>query len=100
MPNIEQAARWVVVTSSSDMETLKMCMEAAQEWYENSGVPRLENSSLYDLGVYQLTAHYYDNRGVINEVATRTGAAQLPLGVFSIMHQLRTTPPGSEANSP
>ena len=101
MPNIDELKRYAVLDpgcgdvyleasqqSEQDAQEalLQMCMEAAVEWFKNAGVkPPAEPSRLYDLGVYMLAVHYFDNRGVIGAKDD-----QLPLGVFSIMHQLRT----------
>lgn len=85
MPSIDELKRYAVLDPDGDVETLKICMEAAEEWFANAGVPRpKETTRLYDLGVYMLAVHYFDNRGAIGNTD-----AQLPFGVFSIMHQLR-----------
>lgn len=88
MPNLDTLARYANATTDTDKELLADCMEAAQVWFENAGVKRLEDNKLYDLGVYQLATHYFDNRGVVAEGST----AEIPHGIFPIMHQLRSTP--------
>lgn len=88
MPNIETLARWAAANMDTDRELLELAMEAAMAYLENAGVPRLENDKLYDLAVYQLGVHYFDNRGVMAE----GGAAEIPMGVNAIMHQLRLQP--------
>ena len=85
MPNIETLARWAAANMDTDRELLEMAMVAAQQYLENAGVPRYENDKLYDLAVYQLGVHYFDNRGVMAEGS----AAEIPMGVNAIMHQLR-----------
>lgn len=93
MPDLEELCRYAGATLDTDRWLLNTCMEAAQLWYENAGVSRREANALYDLGVYQLATHYYDNRGVIADVGN---IEHVPLGVFSIMHQLRSAPGESE----
>lgn len=92
MPNIEELRRYSRETPDTTDEELTMYMEAAQIWYENAGVARLAGNRLYDLAVYMLASHWLDNKGVIADAGTE----HTPLGVFSIMHQLRSTPPESE----
>ena len=85
MPSIEELKRYAVLDPDGDVETLSLCMEAAKAWFANAGVAEPdEPNRLYDLGVYMLAVHYFDNRGAIGNAD-----AQLPFGVFSIMHQLR-----------
>lgn len=86
MPDLNGLKRYAVASTDTDEVTLQLCMDAAVKWFENAGVPHLPDNPLYDLGVYQLATHYFDNRGVIAEGS----AAQLPLGIFAIMHQLRS----------
>lgn len=86
MPSIEELRRYAVLDPDGDVATLNMCMEAAKQWFANAGVAEpTEPNKLYDLGVYMLAVHYFDNRGAIGS----KNDEQLPLGVFSIMHQLR-----------
>ncbi len=85
MPKLEELKRYAVLDPGGDEQLLKMCMEAAQTWFEGAGVPEpAEPNRLYDLGVYMLAVHYFDNRGVIGGKDS-----ELPMGVWSIMHQLR-----------
>ena len=88
MPNIETLARWAAANMDTDQEMLELCMEAAQNYLENEGVPRLADDKLYDLAVYQLAVHFFDNKGVIAE----GGTAEIPMGPNAIMHQLRLQP--------
>ena len=85
MPDINTLARYAAANSSTDTELLSRCMEAAQTWLQNAGVARRTDDQLYDLAVYMLATHYFDNRGVAAEGST----AEIPMGVMSIMHQLR-----------
>lgn len=84
MPNIDDLRRYAVLDPDGDETTLRLCMDAAINWYANAGVPPGTENPLYDLGVYMLAVHYYDNRGVLADKS-----AEVPLGVMSIMHQLR-----------
>lgn len=75
-------------------EDLALYLEAAQIWLDNAGVPRLTGNALYVLCVYMLATHWLDNKGVVAD----TGSTDhTPLGVFSIMHQLRSTPESEAA---
>lgn len=93
MPSIDELKRYAVLDPDGDEETLKICMEAAEEWFANAGVPRpKETTRLYDLGVYMLAVHYFDNRGAVSDAgkgATTETDRHIPFGVLSIMHQLR-----------
>ncbi len=87
MPNLDDFRRYAVATSDSDSAMLEMCMNAAVEWYKNAGVdPPETQSALYDMGIYMLALHFYDNRGAVDVQSV----GELPFGVFSIMHQLRS----------
>lgn len=84
MPNIDDLRRYAVVDPAEDSRDLEMCMAAAQRYFANSGVPVPENEDpLYDLGIYMLAVHYYDNRGGVGDKT-----AELPFGVCSIIRQL------------
>lgn len=86
MPSMEELRRYAVLDPEGDTQTLEMCLEAAMTWFENAGVPKPdEPNRLYDLGVYMLAVHYFDNRGAMGT----KNDSELPMGVFSIMHQLR-----------
>ena len=85
MPSIDELKRYAVVDPNGDDRELRLCMAAAQRYFANAGVPEPAGGDpLYDLGIYMLAVHYYDNRGVSGD---RT--EQLPFGVNSIIHQLR-----------
>lgn len=87
MPTLDGLKRYGVLGASSDDTTLKLCLDAAVEWFTGAGVrPPDPANPLYDMGVYMLALHYYDRRGV---VADRAEVAALPYGVMSIVHQLR-----------
>lgn len=84
MPNIDDLKRYAVVDPTDDGHLLEDCMAAAVRYFENAGVPAPEAyDPLYDMGIYQLAVHYYDNRG-----ATGEQQAPLPFGVSSIIWQL------------
>ena len=84
MPNIEDLKRYAVVDPTEDSRVLENCMAAAVRYFKNAGVPAPEEDDpLYDMGIYQLAVHYYDNRG-----ATGEQQAPLPFGVSSIIRQL------------
>lgn len=85
MPNIDDLKRYAVVDPTEDGKVLEGCMAAAQRYFENAGVPEPQvPDPLYDMGIYMLAVHYYDNRG-----ASGDRTEQLPFGVNSIINQLR-----------
>ena len=90
-PSIDELKRYAGLSPDGDAATLTLCMRAAMKWFENAGVvaPTEEENPLYNLGVYQLALHYYDNRGVLDSSGTLRGSDNLPFGVLSIMNQLR-----------
>lgn len=102
MPNIQTLARVAAANADTDGAVLALCMEAAQRWLENAGAARRTDDELYDWAVYMLATHYYDNRGVMADGS----AAEIPMGVMTIMHQLRLENPepvtdgGGTAGSP
>ena len=45
---------------------LKLCLDAAVEYYRNADAPApAEPSALYDLGIYMLAATWYNARGTL-----------------------------------
>lgn len=85
MPNIDDLKRYAVVDPADDSRVLEGCLAAAVRYFENAGVPAPQKDDpLYDMGVYQLAVHYYDNRGAVGEKQEA-----LPFGVSSIIWQLR-----------
>lgn len=90
-PSIDELKRYAGLSPDGDAITLALCMHAAIKWFENAGVaaPTDKGNPLYNLGVYQLALHYYDNRGVLDSGGTLRGNDALPFGVMSIMNQLR-----------
>ena len=84
MPNINDLKRYAVVDPGEDDHELEACMAAAIRYFENAGVPEpYQEDPLYDLGIYMLSVHYYDNRGALGDKT-----AELPFGVGSIIRQL------------
>lgn len=65
-----------------------MCLNAAKEYLSNAGVKERPNSALYDLCVYMLTMHWYENRGVMLVGQVR---GEILNGVNAIIHQLANT---------
>lgn len=48
----------------ADKEDIKICFEAALADIHGAGVPEYKNNRLYDIFVYALAGHYYDNRNL------------------------------------
>lgn len=85
MPNIDDLRRYAVVDPEEDPRVLEGCMAAAIRYFQGAGVPTPENDDpLYDMGIYQLATHYYDNRGAAGD-----NLALLPFAVNSIINQLK-----------
>lgn len=88
MPDVAGLRAYSHAHNETD-DVLYLFLTAAMEWLSNAGVPHGMNSPLYTLAVYMLATHWMDNRGVVSDTP---GTAEVPLGVMSIMHQLRNTP--------
>lgn len=85
MATLDGLKRYAVVGPGGDTATLELCLAAAIQWFKAAGVKEPDDdNALYDIGVYMLALRYYDQRGVVGDKTT-----PLPLGVMSIMHQLR-----------
>lgn len=89
MPDVTGLRRYSHATPDTTDEDLTLYLEGAKIWLSNAGVPALDGNALYTLAVYMLATHWMDNKGVIAEAGN---VEHTPLGVFSIMHQLRSTP--------
>ncbi|MEG1891363.1 MAG: head-tail connector protein [Clostridia bacterium] len=89
-PTMDALRRYAGLSPDGDAQTLELCMHAAKIWFANAGVREfMEGNALYNLGVYMLATHYYDNRGVLDSSGALRTDIPLPFGVLSIMHQLR-----------
>ena len=62
---------------------------AAQKYAENAGVAEREDDELYDLLIYMLSKHWYDNREAVVMSNRTSDPKLLPLGVNALVHQLR-----------
>lgn len=89
VPDIKGLRIYSHATPETTDEELTLYLEAAKIWLSNAGVPALTGNALYTLAAYMLATHWLDNKGVIAEAGN---IEHTPLGVFSIMHQLRSTP--------
>ena len=89
MPDITKLASYAGANLDTDRTMLELHMEAAQRYLEGCGVTRRTGDALYDHAVYMLATHYLDNKGVVQE----GGSGEIPMGVNSIMHQLRLEDP-------
>jgi len=58
-----------------DDPVVDLCFEAAIEAARAAGVPPFEKNAQYDLLIYALALHYYDNRGFAS-IATRGVSSQ------------------------
>lgn len=96
MPDIKGLRVYSHATPETTDEELTLYLEAAKLWLLNAGVPNLTGNALYTLAVYMLATHWLDNKGVVAEAGN---VEHTPLGVFSIMHQLRSTPDESEGST-
>lgn len=91
MPDVSGLRIYCHATPETTDEELTLYLEGAKAWLCNAGVPVLSGNALYTLAVYMLATHWMDNKGVVAEAGN---VEHTPLGVFSIMHQLRSTPEG------
>lgn len=96
MPDIIGLRLYSHASPTTTDDELGLYLEAAKIWLENAGVPALTGNALYTLAVYMLATHWMDNKGVVAEAGN---VEHTPLGVFSIMHQLRSAPGESEGTT-
>lgn len=83
---LERAKRYNVLDpSDADDVVLSLCIGAAEEYLANAGVID-DGSSLYELAVYMLAGHWYENRGL---VVVGTVTAEIELSMRSVLHQLK-----------
>ena len=90
MVGIDGLRRYAAPGPSGDEVLLQLCLDAAIAWFEGSGVDTAAyaDSPLYELGVYMLALHWYDQRGVMIASGS-AGNKELPYGALTIMNQLR-----------
>ena len=75
--------------ADEDDEVIEAYLAAAREYAHNAGIPERRNSRLYDLLVYMLACHWYDNRGV---QVIGSGVESLSKSVDALVLQLRNLP--------
>lgn len=68
-------------------QELNIFLASAKAYVAGAGLPVQNGDDLYDLLVYMIASHWYDNRGV---VADSSRGTDIPLGATSILLQLRT----------
>ena len=89
MLDLNACMRFSGVVDQDDAIVMQLCMEAAEEYHKNAGVPdAVKDSRLYVLSVYLLAGHFFDNRSQIGEGMS----AAVPLGVVSCIQQLKGKP--------
>ena len=71
-----------------DLELIAF-FDAAENYVVNAGVPAHHASGLYDILVYMVAGHWYENRGVTTDAYRITN---LPMGAVSLINQLRSMP--------
>lgn len=87
MLSLETLKRFAALDPDADDTVIQLCMDAAIKWFEDAGVPSGTVAKTYELGVYRLASHFYDNRGNTDQAADL-----VPPTVFSVIHQLRNAP--------
>ena len=86
LPTIDGLCRYGLIDPAGHEVELNLMLDAAEQWYAGCGVPEsAKGSAQYELAVYMLALHYYDQRGAVAEGNIR----ELPLGVMSMLNQLR-----------
>lgn len=88
---VESVRRFAGADPNESDDVLRLCLEAATEWYTRAGVPANVSSSLYDFWVANLAAWMYDNRG------NADAGAAIPPYIVASVHQLRALGRGSGA---
>ncbi len=72
------------VDMDDDDALISTLLDAAVTYLQNGGIPSDFGNALYDVAVWGLVLHWYDNRGTI----APGSANALPLGVGAIILQL------------
>ena len=81
--DINMVRRFAGADPDEDPAILKLCLDAAVDWYAQAGVSVTTAGSLYDFWVANLAAWMYDNRG------NADANAAVPAYIVSSVHQLR-----------
>ena len=81
--DVNSVRRFAGADPNESDEVLRLCLEAAIEWYTHAGVPADVSSALYDFWVANLAAWMYDNRG------NADAQAAIPAFIVTSVHQLR-----------
>ena len=84
MPDMATLKKFALLDPSADDAVLKLCMDAAIEWYRGGDVPNEATGPQWDMAVYFLATWYHENRGAIGDTA-----APLPQVVFGFLNGLR-----------
>jgi len=87
--DVNSVRRFAGADPEESDEVLRLCLEAAIEWYTHAGVPADVSSALYDFWVANLAAWMYDNRG------NADASAVIPPYIVASVHQLRALGRGS-----
>lgn len=86
MPTVKGLAEYCNGASHRD-PMLKLCLDAAVEYFANAGVPMpTQPSAIYDLGIYMLAGTWFNARGTL---AIGQVPAPLERTVQAIILQLR-----------
>ena len=85
---VEAFRRYGAFNAEEQDADLQAFLDAAAETFALAGVAARQRSALYDLGVKMLALRYHDYPAAIGDPA-----AELPLGVQSMIHQLRNAAP-------
>ncbi len=87
MASVEGLREYVREDEDSDSE-LTPFLEAAMLYAEGAGVERDDESPLYDLLVYMIAGHWYDNRGIVS-FSTAQGKTEIPVAATALILQMR-----------
>ena len=88
MIDLNACKRFCGIVDPEEDPVIALCMNTAIAYHKAAGVPdNAQSDSMYDLSVYLLAGHYYDNRSQIGEGM----AAAVPPGVVSCIQLMKGT---------
>lgn len=78
-----------IIDADAPNSSLQIYLDAAKQYFKGSGVPEpAEPNALYDMGVYQLGAFFYDKRMPLGPDMVKAADA-VPFGINGIILQLK-----------
>lgn len=87
---IQEIKDFLKIENNDEDSFIISLKSAAEEYCKNAGVPKMEDSKLYDLAIKMLVGHWYENRNI---VAVGTITKIMEFSLSNILVQLRYSQP-------